>query len=295
MSSQDVNDRYIFYPTGAGGISDRTQWHFFLIGCGGTGSFIAHAISQLKASQTREGRSIGRVVLVDPDIVEEKNVGRQNFAPADVGISKSQTLAWRYNLGFGIDMEWVNSEFSKDLLPQRTTSLDRVILIGAVDTGPARAEISEILKARTDDIVWIDSGNGQSRGQVVIGNTFDAERISSSINRDVKIAAYLPYPSLALPELLVEDQEIIPSCAEALVANEQSLYVNRFMAGIVGEYIRRLLATDLTVFQTWIDLSTMEMTSVPINKYHIDRLSGLSKEDDILSGVVLEEVLSQSR
>ena len=51
--------------------------------------------------------------------------------------------------------------------------------------------------------------------------------------------------------------------------------MNRFMAGIVGEYLRRLISGELAVFQTWVDLSSLEMASVPVDQYHISRLSHL--------------------
>ncbi len=282
----------IFYPTGVGGISERTRWNVFLVGCGGTGSFIAHTLAQLKASNTREGRALGRIVLIDPDVVEERNVGRQNYAFADIGTPKSQSLAWRYNLAFGIDMEWHTVPFAISLLPKRQTSIERIVLIGAVDSGSSRKEIADALHGRKDEIVWLDSGNGETRGQVAIGNTFVSEELLSSVDSEVNIARYLPYPSLSLPELLEEDPEPTPSCAEAVENQEQGLYVNRFMAGIVGEYLRRLISGELTVFQTWVDLSRLEMASVPVNPYHISRLSHLGEESRRHSVETAQEVLA---
>jgi PRTRC genetic system ThiF family protein len=291
MFSPDDERSCIFYPTGLGGISERTRWNVLVTGCGGTGSFIAHTLAQLKASNTREGSALGRIVLIDPDVVEERNVGRQNFAFADVGTPKSQALAWRYNLAFGIDMEWHTVPFAASLLPKRQTSIERIVLIGAVDSGSSRREIAGALHARKDEIVWLDSGNGETRGQVAIGNTFVGEELFSSVDPGVNVARYLPYPSLSLPELLEEDPEPTPSCAEAVENQEQGLYVNRFMAGIVGEYLRRLISGELAVFQTWVDLSSLEMASVPVNQYHISRLSRLQEHSKSASIKVGKEVL----
>jgi len=67
--------------------------------------------------------------------------------------------------------------------------------------------------------------------------------------------------------------------------------MNRFMAGIVGEYLRRLISGELTVFQTWVDLSSLEMSSVPVNQYHIERLSCLQGHSKSGSIEVRQEVL----
>jgi len=264
-----------FYPAGRWGISGNTRWNICLVGCGGTGSYIAHALAQLKASQLPGGGAVGRVILVDPDEVEERNIGRQNFAPADIGHPKAQALAFRYNLGFGIDFEWVIGPFHPSLLPKDTSSLSRILVVGAVDTGEARRSIASALKERDDDVVWLDAGNGLDRGQVVIGNTFRRAMLSHSVDPRIDIARYLPYPSLALPELLHSDPRPEPSCAEALQADLQGLFVNRFMASIVGEHLHRLLRGQLTVSQTWIHLRPMEMVSVAINQHNIDRYSTL--------------------
>jgi PRTRC genetic system ThiF family protein len=264
-----------FYPAGRLGISENTRWNIYLVGCGGTGSYIAHALAQLKASQPPGGGAVGRVILVDPDWVEERNIGRQNFAPGDIGHPKVQALAFRYNLAFGLDFEWVIEPFRPGLLPKETSSLSRLLVVGAVDTGEARRTIATALKERHDDVVWLDAGNGLDRGQVVIGNAFRRAMLSHSVDPEINIARYLPYPSLALPELLQSDPRPEPSCAEAAQVDLQGLFVNLFMAGIVGEYLHRLLRGELTVSQTWIHLRPMEMVSVPMNQHNIDRYSTL--------------------
>jgi hypothetical protein len=91
---------------------------------------------------------------------------------------------------------------------------------------------------------------------------------------------------------LEEDPEPTPSCAEAVENQEQGLYVNRFMAGIVGEYLRRLISGELAAFQTWVDLSRLEMASVPVNPYHVSRLSHLWEESRRHSVETAQEVLA---
>jgi len=276
MSSPPSARRAVFYPVSRWGISENTRWSVFLVGCGGTGSFIAHALAQLAASAT--GEVMQRVILVDPDLVEQRNIGRQNFAPADIGYPKAQVLALRYNLAFGTEFEWIHGPFEEALLPKNATALTRILLIGAVDTGKARCTIAKVLKERHDDLVWLDAGNGYDRGQVVIGNSFSRKDLLQSVDENLNIARCLPYPSLALPELLKSERKSAPSCAQAVENEVQGLFVNRFMASIVGQYLYWLLQGKLSVSQTWVRLDKLEMVSVPVNQFNIDRYSTASPD-----------------
>jgi PRTRC genetic system ThiF family protein len=269
MSSPPSTRRAVFYPVSRWGISENTRWSIYLIGCGGTGSFIAHVLAQLAASP--RGEALQRVILVDPDLVEQRNIGRQNFAPADVGYPKAQVLALRYNLAFGTEFEWIHNAFEGSLIPKNATALGRILLAGAVDTGEARRTLAHALKDRHDDVVWLDAVNGYDRGQVVIGNSFSRKELAASVDENLNIARCLPYPSLALPELLKAETRAGPSCAQAVENEVQGLFVNRFMASIVGQYLYWLLQGQLSVSQTWVHLDKLEMVSVPVNQFNIDR------------------------
>ena len=134
-------------------------------------------------------------------------------------------------------------------------------------------------------------GSAELHGQGAIGNTFVGEELFSRADSGVNVARYLPYPSHSLTELLEEDPKPTPSCTEAVENQEQGLYVNRFKSGVIGEYLRRLISGELAIFQTWVDLSSPEMASVPVNQYHISRLSRLQGHSKSASIKVGQEVL----
>ena len=48
-----------------------------------------------------------RILVCDGDVVEEKNLIRQNFVEQDVGRNKAQVLAERYSAAFGIECEYI--------------------------------------------------------------------------------------------------------------------------------------------------------------------------------------------
>ena len=59
------------------------------LGAGGTGGHIAPHLYRLLYSLDRPVRYI----ICDGDVVEQKNLVRQNFTPADLGENKAQVLA----------------------------------------------------------------------------------------------------------------------------------------------------------------------------------------------------------
>jgi molybdopterin/thiamine biosynthesis adenylyltransferase len=78
--------RHIVLPeVGGAGQVALTRAHVVLIGCGGIGS---PALQYLAAA------GIGRLTLVDSDVIDESNLQRQTiFTPADVGRAKAEVAA----------------------------------------------------------------------------------------------------------------------------------------------------------------------------------------------------------
>ncbi len=73
----------------------------YLVGCGGTGSWLAPHLVRL-ARFLRETRQMKvHITFIDPDVVEMKNVFRQNFGEAEVGGHKAELLALRYAASWG--------------------------------------------------------------------------------------------------------------------------------------------------------------------------------------------------
>ena len=71
-----------------------------VIGCGGTGSRVIPWIAQYLA--TLPSTLVPTLTLIDGDIVEPKNLSRQNFIQEDVGLNKAVVLADRYSDAYGV-------------------------------------------------------------------------------------------------------------------------------------------------------------------------------------------------
>lgn len=113
--------------------SKNNSLKIILIGAGGTGGYIAPHLYRIAYAS---GRKV-QIIIADGDIVEKKNLIRQNFADCDIGKNKAQVLAERYAGAFGIKANYIPDFIeSKFMLEELTSSAafngPQTILIGAV-------------------------------------------------------------------------------------------------------------------------------------------------------------------
>ena len=80
-----------------------------MLGAGGTGGYVAPYVFRLLHMLDRPAR----FVVCDGDIVEPKNLDRQNFVPADLGENKARVLAERYSTVLGMETEYVPNFIEK--------------------------------------------------------------------------------------------------------------------------------------------------------------------------------------
>jgi PRTRC genetic system ThiF family protein len=246
-----------------------------LVGCGGTGSALATIVGRTLYHMKANRMGIPRdVFLIDDDMVEMKNVGRQGFVAADAGQYKAEVLARRLSLGFGLKIQYHCEKFDAAMSPERGSN----IILGAVDNHQARQDISQVKS------IWIDAGNHKSAGQVVIGNTADASEVGYSIaSFDAKRSSsikYLPNAALVFPALLeAEKVERELSCAELLELNQQHLLINQQMALVAGQYLYKLLMREpIRSHYTYIDLDFLTMRSEMITLEHLKQFASKDAE-----------------
>lgn len=229
-----------------------------MLGAGGTGAHIApHLYRLLYALERRV-----RFIICDGDVVEEKNLVRQNFTPADLGENKAKVIAERYSSVFAMETEYVPSFIENEaqlinlLTPEvwrigshgEKTITEQVILIGAVDNNRSRQLCHKVFR-QIDELIYIDSGNGEFTGQVVCG-----------IRRKGK-TLYKPIGS-AYPDVLEETDKFPTelSCAEASVSAPQSIAANITAATAVVNMIYNILALgDSTVRQATFSTRTVNI------------------------------------
>lgn len=158
-----------------------------LIGAGGTGSRLMPMLAQLVKTCMRQYNPTAwldtlPIYVVDGDIVEEKNLLRQNFIAKDVGKPKAAVLANRYSNAFGIPIHSC-SRFLKygdsivtDEDPNTYISSNYTVYILAVDSAEARRILlhniyngffaESNIDYRSNKAFIIDAGNEDAFGQV---------------------------------------------------------------------------------------------------------------------------------
>jgi PRTRC genetic system ThiF family protein len=218
------------------------------VGVGGTGSWLALSLARLVYHARQKGQAM-RLVLVDPDVIEPANVGRQAFCSGEVGCNKAESMAFRLNLALGLDITAVAAPFTaaetmssiyrqeREQYGRRRT---RFVLVSAVDNHLARRELAEAVSLGDGHVWAVDCGNARSNGQLLIGNLTNLDQLR--LDR-LGLCTGLPSPYVQEPGLLEPEPEDEPalSCAHLTLREEQSLLINAQVAAVAAQLVYDLV------------------------------------------------------
>jgi PRTRC genetic system ThiF family protein len=263
-------------------ISDKTKAHFTdnylidptnpikinLIGAGGTGSKVLTALVEMNLSLIALGHAGLSVRLWDDDQVSEANLGRQRFASSEVGLNKAVALINRANRWAGTNWKAQTERFelnSNGEVPEHT---DASIYITCVDTIKARFEVADILTKVSNKLgrrgarYWMDFGNSQHSGQVVLATVGDIKQPSSNLYEPV---ANLPFVTEEFGDLLrsSEADDDTPSCSLAEALEKQDLYINSALAQMGSNLLWGLFRNGFTEYRGFF-LNLKEFRSQPL-------------------------------
>ena len=261
---------------------ERDSINLVLVGCGGSGSWLAPTIARTARLLIEKFNKQVQVIFVDPDTVEPKNCYRQNFAEFEIGQNKAETLARRYGLAWGLDVlalpRRFDAELDKLLSNEHQTYYSLSVLIGCVDNAAARAEIQRYVTEKAPYSAarwWLDCGNSRHSGQVLLGG-FNNKNDTAAFPIP-GYCARLPFPTQQHPDLLIDqaEEEAIEtglSCSDLALRGAQGLAVNQMVAAIAGDYLLQMLVYGtLTRFQTYFDQGSGTMRSTPITPGNVQK------------------------
>ena len=172
--------RHIVLPeVGGAGQVALSKAHVVLVGCGGIGS---PALQYLAAA------GIGRLTLIDSDVVEESNLQRQTiFTPADIGKGKAEVAAeWIRRFDSAIEVRAVVARVGSNnaaLVPEGAD-----LILDGCDNFATRLAVSDACV--TAGVPLTSAALGRFQGQIAnfaghlpgeacyrcfVGDAFDAE------------------------------------------------------------------------------------------------------------------------
>jgi PRTRC genetic system ThiF family protein len=235
-----------------------------LVGAGGIGAYMAQHIGRLMRVLYQSHKGV-HLTIVDPDIVEEQNLGRQLFCDAEVGVPKAEALTRRYGHAWGLNVSSYVGKFDDSLI----LGTEVTILVGCVDNADARMTLAQTLMHNSEiqpsSIWWLDCGNLYDTGRVLLGSAYSLDQLHGAF-KDKNTCLALPGPSMQWPGLLEPQPEEIGdgsmSCAQMAAANLQSLNINARIAAEAADMITRLLVTkDLKRFACEVNLAAGTVVS----------------------------------
>lgn len=212
-----------------------------LAGVGGNGAQMAACLARLDIAIRALGHPHGIFVhAFDPDVVTESNVGRQLYSTSDIGASKAIITITRLNHFYGLD--WDASASSVENFWDRRVhgrGRDGDILVSCVDSRAARRTIHNHVFAGGRYGYWLDLGNSDHDGQVVLGEPpkTGRELPASAVRR-------LPCVTELYPELLDDAQTETDgqSCSLRISLASQGLFVNDFAVRNAAQLLYELFS-----------------------------------------------------
>ena len=132
-----------------------------VVGCGSVGSYLAEQLARA---------GIGRLALVDPEVVEAANLSRTGYAAADVGQPKPEALARRL-LGFAPSLSLtLRTRAVEQLEVGEVDALVRSadLIVGATDDPAAHRALNRFAYARGKPALFVGLYAAARGGEVVV-------------------------------------------------------------------------------------------------------------------------------
>lgn len=239
----------------------------YVIGAGGTGSQVLTCLARLDVTLKALGHPGLHVIVYDPDKVTEANLGRQLFSPSDLGINKAVCLATRINHFFGNCWEAIPAVYPvSGIEPNNVAN----IIITCTDNIASRLNLWEALtKFRSNNnyadfktpFYWLDFGNSQSSGQVLLGTIM--EKIQQPKSKQFKTKASLKVITEYTDFSTIKDEDSGPSCSLMEALEKQDLFINSILAQLGCNILWKLFRDGLIDYQgAYLNLDTMRVNPI---------------------------------
>lgn len=241
-----------------------------LIGAGGTGSQVLTCLSRLDVTLRGLGHPGLFVTVYDPDIVTEANIGRQLFGYSDMGLNKAQCLVTRINNFFGNDWKAEPRLFPTVLKETRNNDLAN-ITVTCTDNARSRIDLWNVLKSVPDSqyvdyytpLYWLDFGNTQTTGQVVLGTV--PRKIRQPESQIHETVSSLKVVTRLVRYSKVKDEDSGPSCSLAEALEKQDLFINSTLAQLGCNLLWKMFRHGMLEHHgLYLNLATLKVNPIQI-------------------------------
>ena len=260
MKKIHFTDRYLLNP--------RHPVTVFVIGAGGTGSQVITNLARMSMALQALGHPGLHVTVFDPDTVSQANIGRQLFSETELGLNKAVSLVTRINCFFGY--AWTAEP---QCFPTRNFSGESTanIIITCTDNIRSRLTLWKFLKKvrkenfsdHSAPIYWMDFGNTQTTGQVVLGTV--PKKIKQPASKLYETVNSLKVITRMVKYARVKETDSGPSCSLAEALERQDLFINSTLAqlgcGILWKMFRNGVIEHNGLY---LNLDTMKVNPIII-------------------------------
>jgi len=259
--------------------------HFIVVGAGGTGGYlIPHLARQIKLQndvRALEGHRLHTMTVIDGDVVEQKNLIRQNFVGRDIEKNKAEVMATRYGAAYGITINYITDYITATEMLTSIAADDEIpVYVDCVDNNKTRVFLQEGYRQASDFSYFISSGNEEMTGQVVLsmfanpGRHYDLNQRFKDGDFNVPMIVSTPSVLDMFPSML-DGSDKLPtemSCAENAESAPQNVHTNQTAANLIFGFLNKLLAKpkDLTKgidhFAIFYNLNNMNFRTLATTK-----------------------------
>jgi len=242
-----------------------------LIGAGGTGSQVLTCLARLDVTLRALNHPGLFVTLYDPDEVTEANIGRQLFSYSDFGLNKAVCLISRINNFFGNDWRAVPELFPSSAKNGKEENRAN-ITITCTDNVKSRLDMWRFLRAVRDigsytdyktPLYWMDFGNAQTTGQVVLGTV--QRKIPQPKSKQYKTVESLKVITEYVKYSTVKVEESGPSCSLAEALRKQDLFINSTLAQLGCNILWKMFRQGMIENQgLYMNLDTMNVNPITV-------------------------------
>lgn len=195
-------------------------YNIVVVGCGGIGGNYIKELGRYLYKNEAKNRC--NILLIDGDLIEEKNISRQPFLPCDVGRKKAEVMAEILGETFDIDCgyysEYLDSAYQLKEFEKKNY---QTILVGAVDNHACRRAMHAYFE-KSVSCFYLDAANEYSVGEVVA-----AMKMSGEILYPDRVHYY---PEILTDTSLPRSEE---SCQQINVVQPQHIVTNLVAANLL--------------------------------------------------------------